>query len=139
MTMALRVLLAIIGAVIIWLGLNVGLGGIATLGWQGPSDFFTVIDNAAFKVQDNHVRFLGGIWLGVGVFFIAGAVYLHRLNSILTALILMVFIGGLARLSAVDPSLLMSAKIAPSLIMELIFFPAIGFWINHATIGEKGA
>jgi len=133
MTIILRIVLAIIGMVIIWLGLNVGLGGIATLGWQGPSDFFTVTDNAAFAVQDNHVRFIGGVWLGVGILFVTGAILLHRLSNVLKALIIMVFIGGLARLSIADPELLLSAKIAPSLIAELIIFPAIGLWIYHAT------
>ena len=87
MIVVLRILLAIMGVVIIWLGLNIGLGGIATLGWQGPSDFFTITNKAAFHVQDNHVRFIGGVWLGVGMFFIAGAILLHQLSSVLKALV----------------------------------------------------
>lgn len=130
MIIALKIILALIGAVIIWLGLNVSLGGIATLGWQGPKDFFTISNEAAFAVQDNHVRFIGGVWLGVGAFFIAGAVWLEQLSTVLKALIVMVFIGGIARLSVADPDLLLSAKIAPSLIAELVLFPAIGLWIH---------
>ncbi len=137
MTLVLRVLLAIIGIVIIWLGLNISLGGIPTLGWQGPTDFFTVTDQTAFLIQDNHFRFVGGVWLGVGVFFAFGAIFLHRLSGILTAMVFLVFIGGLARLSASDPEVLLSAKILPSLIAELIVFPSIGLWIHRSVDGEN--
>ena len=33
--MILRALLAVVGAGIVFLGLNIGLGGIETMGWQG--------------------------------------------------------------------------------------------------------
>ncbi len=75
MTMLLRGLLACIGAVVIWLGLNISLGGIATLGWQDATEFFAITDAQVFVVQDNHVRFIAGVWTGVGVFLIAGAVF----------------------------------------------------------------
>ena len=60
----LRGVLAVVGAFIIFLGLNVGLGGVQTLGWQGgAADFLTVTNAAVFDVRDSHVRFIGGIWL----------------------------------------------------------------------------
>ena len=82
MTALLRIILAIAGLAIMALGLNVGLGGIATLGWQGPTVFFTITDQDVFAVQDNHIRFIAGVWFGVGLMFVAGAVALDRFRSI---------------------------------------------------------
>jgi Domain of unknown function (DUF4345) len=64
----LRVVLLVVGAVMIALGLNVGLGGIKTLGWQTAGEFVQATDIVAFSNQDNHVRFLGGFWLGCAAF-----------------------------------------------------------------------
>lgn len=130
----LRAILAIAGAAIVSLGLNVGLGGIQTLGWQGGQvNFLTVTDPAVFAVRDNHIRFIGGVWLAVGLFFLAGAVWFEKLRMVLIAMAAMIFVGGLARLSAADPTLLASAAIAPSLVIELILFPLLGLWISRAT------
>ena len=130
---ALRLVLTLIGMMIVWLGLNVALGGIPTLGWQGPADFMSVTNEGAFAVQDNHIRFIGGVWTSVGLFMLFGAAKLHQLATVLKTLLAMVFIGGLARFSAADSELIMSANIAPSLIAELIVLPLIGGWIHHAT------
>ena len=131
--LVLRVILAIAGAAIVFLGLNVGLGGIQTLGWQGGQvDFLTVTDPVVFGVRDSHVRFIGGVWLGVGLFFFAGAFAFERLRSVLVALTAIIFIGGLARVSAADPGILLSAAIAPSLTLELVLFPLLGLWVAKA-------
>jgi hypothetical protein len=121
----LRTVLAIAGAAIVFLGMNVGLGGIQTLGWQGSGDFVTVTDPALFAVRDNHIRF-------IGLLFLAGAVALDRLRTVLVALTAMIFVGGLARLSAADPDLLISAAIAPSLALELVLFPLLGLWVARS-------
>lgn len=128
----LRAVLAIAGAAIVFLGLNVGLGGIQTLGWQGGQvNFLTVTDPAIFAVRDNHVRFIGGVWLGVGLFFLAGAFAFEKLRTVLVALTAMIFVGGLARFSAADPANLTSASIAPSLVLELVLFPLLGLWVSR--------
>lgn len=129
----LRVVLAIAGVAIVFLGLNVGLGGIQTLGWQGGrADFLTVTDPVVFAVRDNHIRFIGGVWLAVGLFFVAGAFALEKLKWMLVALTAMIFVGGLARLSAADPALLTSAAVAPSFVLELVLFPLLGVWVSKA-------
>ncbi len=129
MTNLLRIVLALCGIGIVALGLNVSLGGIVTLGWQGSTDFISVTDAAAFRVQDNHVRFIAGVWTGVGLLFLAGSVALERMRSVLLACIAMIVIGAFARLGSGDWDLVASAAILPSLLAELIVFPAIGFWI----------
>lgn len=134
----LRAVLALAGIVIVLLGLNVGLGGIQTLGWQGDGAFISVTDPALFGVRDNHVRFIGGVWLGVGVLTLAGAVALERMRGVLLALIGIIFIGGLARLSALDPAIFLSAAIAPSFVLELVLFPLLGLWIARRARAEPG-
>jgi Domain of unknown function (DUF4345) len=129
-TYALRVVLGFAGAAIVFLGLNVGFGGIQTLGWQGGTpDFISINDAAAFGVRDNHIRFIGGVWLGVGLLMLAGAFCLAQLRTVLIALTAMIFVGGLARFSAGDTSLLLSSAILPSFVLELVLFPLLGFWI----------
>ncbi len=129
----LRIVLATFGAAIIFLGLNVGLGGIQTLGLQGGAvNFLTVTDTSLFAVRDNHIRFIGGVWLTLGLIMFAGAFAFQRLRSVLIAFTIMIFIGGLARLSGGDPALLMSADIGPSFLFEIAVVPLLGFWFMKA-------
>jgi hypothetical protein len=130
-SIVLRIVLLAVGAVMIALGLNVGLGGIPTLGWQGSTDFVSVTNVGAFAAQDNHVRFLGGFWLGAGLLTAAGAVFLNQLRPVLTGIAAMVFVGGLARLSVGDLALVTSAAILPSLAAELVLFPMLALWLWH--------
>jgi hypothetical protein len=129
MSIILRIVLALCGMGIVALGLNVSLGGIVTLGWQGSTDFVSVTDAAAFTVQDNHTRFIAGVWTGVGLAFLAGAIAPVRMRPILLACIAMIVVGAFARITSGDWDLLTSSAILPSLLAELLVFPAIGFWI----------
>ncbi|WP_164661159.1 DUF4345 family protein [Tropicibacter sp. Alg240-R139] len=129
----LRTVLALTGCVIIWLGLNVSLGGIQTLGWQGATPFVNVTDADVFAVRDNHIRFIAGVWLSVGLLMIIGSFFLQQMRIVLLSLIAMVIVGGLMRLSSADAGLLSSIEIAPSLIAELFLFPLLGLWIFTAT------
>ncbi|ATF20690.1 DUF4345 domain-containing protein [Phaeobacter gallaeciensis] len=130
---ALRTVLTLTGIIIIALGLNVALGGIQTLGWQGADPFLEVTDPEIFAVRDNHVRFIAGVWMAVGLLMILGATRLRQMRSILLTLVAMVFTGGVMRLSAADTGVLYSMDIAPSLIAELVLFPILGWWIFVAT------
>jgi len=81
-------------------------------------------------VRDNHVRFIGGVWLGLGLIMPAGGVAFQQLRSVLVAFSAMICIGGLARFSAGDESVLTGTDIAPSLVFEIIAMPLLGFWIS---------
>lgn len=133
MVITLRVILFLTGCVIIWLGLNTGLGGIETLGWQGATNFFSVTDPDIFAVQDNHMRFIAGVWMAVGILMIVSAFALRAMRKVLFALVAMVFVGGLMRFSAGDPALLSSPSVAPSLIAEFNLLPLLVVWICFAT------
>ena len=69
--------------------------------------------------------------------FVAGAFALTQLRAVIIALIAMIFIGGLMRLTQGDTSLLFSNAIAPSLIAELILFPLLGFWVVNIKGGQE--
>ena len=71
----------------------------------------------ADAVHDSHVRFIGGVWLGLGVLMFAGSLAFQRLRTVLVALTAMTFVGGVARLGG-DPTLLLSADVAPSLFLR---------------------
>lgn len=125
---ALRVVLVLIGVAIMFSGLNVGLGGMRTLGWQA-SDFVSITDPTAFGIQDNHIRFIGGIWFGVGALFFVGGFKLALVRQTLVSLSLVVVLAGLFRLSAMDASIVLSSAIAPSMVLELIGFPLLALWL----------
>ena len=126
----LRAILMIIGAIIVLLGLNIGLGGIKTLGWQTARDFVVITDSAVFGTQDNHFRFIGGVWFGVGVVFFAGGIALQSLRQTLIILAMLIAVAGLFRLSALDAAVITSMAIAPSLVLEVVGFPLLAFWLS---------
>ena len=129
----LRSVLALVGAVIVFLGLNVGFGGIQTLGWQGGAvDFFAVTNEPVFAVRESHIRFIGGVWLGLGLLMLAGSVAFQRLRTVLVALTSMIFIGGLARFSGGDVAVLLGGDVGPSLVFEIAIVPLLGLWFTKA-------
>lgn len=125
----LNLVVVIVGAAIIFLGLNVGLGGIKTLGWQTTRDFVAITDAAIFHAQDSHIRFIGGIWFGVGAVFVVGGFAMRTFRPTLIILSAMIAIAGLFRLSGMDSGVIFSAAIAPSVVLELFGFPLLAWWL----------
>ena len=125
----LKSVLALVGLAIMILGLNIGLGGIPTLGWQTSETFIAVTNETVFHVQDSHIRFIGGVWFGVGAIFLLGAGLTDRLRGTMVTLSVAIAIAGLFRLSGLDGGVVFSAAILPSLALELIGFPLWAFWL----------
>ena len=125
----LNLVAVIVGAAIIFLGLNVGLGGIKTLGWQTTRDFVAITDAAIFHAQDSHIRFIGGIWFGVGAVFVVGGFAMRTFRPTLIILSAMIAIAGLFRLSGMDSGVIFSSAIAPSVVLELFGFPLLAWWL----------
>jgi len=125
----LNAVVVIIGAVIICLGLNIGLGGIKTLGWQSTRDFISITDADAFYAQDSHIRFIGGVWFCVGAVFVIGGFAMYQFRSTLVTLSAMIAIAGLFRLSGMETGVVFSAAIAPSFAFELVGFPLLAWWL----------
>ena len=129
--MTLRLILMLAGAIVIYLGLDLGLGGMRTLGWQGSTDFIAVTDTGRFAVQDNHARFVGGVWLGVGLVLFFGSFAIARFRTALIAMCLLIFAGGLMRLASGDIDTILGMQVLPSMLAELILFPLLGFWLSR--------
>lgn len=131
----LRTILVLVGAVIMLMGVNVGAGGMRTLGWQISPDFIAIKDAITFGVQDNHIRFIGGVWFGVGAAFLVGGILLERMRPTLLVLCAIIAVAGFFRLSVLDMDIIFSADIAPSLALELIAFPLLAYWLSKS--GQK--
>ena len=95
----LNATLILVGLAIIFLGLNIGLGGIQTLGWHTSEPFFSVTNEPVFQVQDSHIRFIGGIWFGVGAVFVMGGFRQDTFRTTMIVLCAAVAVAGLFRLS----------------------------------------
>jgi hypothetical protein len=120
-----RAILGLTGVVALATGANIGFGGIATLGLQGSPDFFQVTDPGAFAVKDSNVRFLGGLWLGLGLLFAASAIWLDRMRAAVIAALALMVVGGLSRLSAPDLSVLVSPQVIGSFLAEVFLMPIL--------------
>ncbi len=128
-SLPLKTVLALVGLAIMVLGLNIGLGGIPTLGWQTSETFIAVTNETVFHVQDSHIRFIGGVWFGVGVIFLLGASLTDRLRGTMVTLSVAIAFAGLFRLSGLDGGVVFSAAILPSLALEIIGFPLLVVWL----------
>ncbi len=128
-TTALRVILVLIGSFIVFVGVNVAFGGIQTLGWQVAQGFVSVNNPPNFLIQDNHVRFLGGVFGAVGVMLLLGATHLQRYQAELRLVFVLIFVGGLARFTALQPSVILGPNVITSLITELVVMPILFFWL----------
>lgn len=135
----IRVVLVLAGASILLTGINVAFGGIRTLGWQGERMFFDVTNQTAFLAQDSHVRFLGGLWLGVGLFFIVAATDLARHRGTLSILLALVFLGGLARLTQMHLETTLGPNVLGSFLAELVGMPILFFWLSKSVPRERRA
>ena len=128
----LRGVLALTGAAVVLLGLNAGLGGLRTLGWQdGGASFLAVTDPAVFAIHDSHSRFIGAVWGALGLVLLAAAIDPARLRQVVAIIAGAVVLGGLARLT--EPSMLTSPAVLPSLVIELVGFPLLAVWTWRAT------
>ncbi len=128
---ALKIVLIIVGAIAIFIGINVGFGGIETLGWQGSTDFLEVVDESRYLVQDSHVRFLGGAFGAIGLFLILATTNLVKYQQGLNLAFGVIFIGGLARFTMGDSDIIFGANIIGSLAAELILIPILAFWLSR--------
>jgi hypothetical protein len=123
---ALRIVLALSGLFILYTGLNVALGGFVTLGWHlGPAPLAVVPTDLAYKLQDSHIRFFGGVWVFIGVVFALGARDPLRYQATLRLL------GGLARFSQQPLALLWGPKLLGSVLAELVGIPVLYWWLGR--------
>jgi Domain of unknown function (DUF4345) len=131
-TTSLKVVLGLSGAFTVFTGLNRAFGGIRTLGWQGTTDFLQVVSEHAYLIQDNHTRFLGGVWTGVGLLLMLSPLNLKAFRPALNLVFAIIFLGGLARFTAMRPDIVFGPDIVGSLIAELVGMPLLWLWVSKA-------
>ena len=134
---ALRIVLFLAGAFIVFTGINIAFGGMLTLGWQGQTIFFSITDEHAYLVQDSHIRFLGGLWLGIGLLFLLSSTNLEKYQGPLNFAFALIFLGGLTRFSQMNLAITSGKEIIGSLIAELIGMPILCFWLSRAVRQTK--
>lgn len=126
-----RVVLVLSGALVVFLGLNVALGGIPTMSWLGERPFLSVTDQAQYALIDNHVRFFGGLFTGLGLFMVLAAADPVKYRQALTITFAAIFVGGLARFSAPETAIVFDDEIITSLAAELLLMPVLIFWLSR--------
>ncbi|MFN4100007.1 MAG: DUF4345 family protein [Pararhodobacter sp.] len=122
------IVLGLYGLVLIALGANVALGGVETLGLQFPPAGLSAADPVAFQRHDNNVRFLGGFFAGAGIVIALSAV-MASLRPTAAVLLLMLFLGGLARLLQPGYAVLADPVFYVSLLAELLLAPLFALWL----------
>jgi hypothetical protein len=132
----LSAVLVLFGAFIVYTGLNRALGGITTMGWQGPADFLTVTNAHAYLIQDSHTRFLAGIWTTIGAFLVVAPINLRASRPVLNFIFAAIFIGGVARFSSLNFGLVLEPDLTTSLIAEFIGMPLLYLWLRG--VAAKG-
>jgi hypothetical protein len=129
----LQIVLVLAGAFTVYAGFNKAFGGMRTLGWQGESNYLEVTNEHAFLVQDNHVRFLAGVYSGLGLLFLLAATDPRRYRSALGVACVLIFLGGLARLSQMHVEITFGPDILGSMIAELVGMPLLYLWVSKTT------
>ncbi len=118
------------GAFIILTGLNNALGGLNTMGWLGISDFVSVTDPNQYAIRDNHIRFIGAIWAGLGLFLWLAITNPMKYRQGLYITFALIFLAGFARFTAGNLELVFGPDIVGSLIAELIGMPVLAYWLH---------
>lgn len=129
----LRAVLFLTGCVVVFLGVDMAFGGVLTLGLSGAGSFVAITDATVFGIQDNHVRFLAGFFMGAGVLMILMGVWLQRFAPYMPALAFMFLIGGLSRLSASGEIFSAPVELLPSFFAEIVLIPLLALWVRQAT------
>jgi hypothetical protein len=127
---AFRTLLIVLGALNIFIGINIGFGGILTLGWQGQTKFFEVTNEYAYLMQDSHIRYFGGLYVGIGLFLLLASTDLRKYQPSLNLVFALIFMGGLARFTMMRPDIIFGRDIIGSLLAELVLMPILYVWLS---------
>ena len=125
-----RAILVVLGALNIFIGINIGFGGILTLGWQGQTKFLEVTNEYGYLMQDSHIRYFGGLYIGVGLFLILASTNLRKYQTALNLVFFLTFMGGLARFTMLRPDIIFGQDIIGSLLAELLLMPILYLWLS---------
>jgi hypothetical protein len=117
----LRVLLFLGGVFAVFSGMKSVFGGFQDAGG--------LVLTHEQLVQNNHIRFLGGLWTGVGVLFLLAPFNLKYFQPMLYLAFALIFAGGIARLTVMRSDVLLDPVVLASLVAELALMPALAYWL----------
>jgi len=124
-----KILLVLLGAFGIFMSIDFSVGGFRTLGWQGTTDFLTILDEIRYGIQDNHFRFLSGMLGALSLFMIFALTNLKKYQHTLNFIFALIFIGGLMRFTSGDFEILFGTEIGVALIAEIMVMPLLYLWL----------
>jgi hypothetical protein len=125
--------LVLLGAISAFVAMNVAVGGLETLGWQGSTKYFQVTDHDVYLLRDSHARFYGCVYLALAGFLIVAATNLHRHRNGLYMVCAAIFAGGLARLTQMELGVTFGSDLTVSSVIELAGMPALALAIARTT------
>jgi hypothetical protein len=133
-TTALKIVLALVGAFIIFIAIDFGLGGFRTLGWQGSgvTDFVRATDSTRYGVQDSHFRFLAGAFGALGAWMIVATTDLRRYRQSLYIILAAIAAGGIMRFASGDIPLLFGRELVVALLLEIGLSAILAAWLARA-------
>jgi hypothetical protein len=129
---ALQAVLLVLGAISAFVAVNVAFGGLETLGLQGSTDYVQVTDQDAYLIRDSHAHYYGGVYLALGLFLIYAATDVRRFRPTLNVVFAMIFAGGLARLTQLEPDVTFGADLMVSTVIELVGIPLLAWWVARS-------
>jgi hypothetical protein len=83
-------------------------------------------------VQDSHVRFLAGVYSALGLLFLAAAFAPRRFRGAVRVACVLIFLGGLARLSQGRPDVTFGPDLMGSMVAELVGMVLLFVWMSKA-------
>jgi Domain of unknown function (DUF4345) len=126
--MILRLLLAVFGVIALITGGADTFGGIEGFSTLAGVPHEVDLTSDSGSMIENQVRFLGGIWLGVG-FMILYATWNWGTSSTLIRFAgLAIFLGGIGRVMPWAVGGIVPEAMFPPIFLELVVFPALVFW-----------
>jgi len=101
-----------------------------TLGLQGATSFLDIKSPHDYLVRDSHTRFLGGVWMGIGLLFLVSPIKLTVFRPMLNLAFALIF--SLARFTLPRQDVLLDPGILPSLLAELVGMPLLYLWLSRS-------
>lgn len=135
---ALRGVLFTLGAISTAVAVNVAFGGLETLGLQGPTSYVEITDPGAYAIRDSHAHYYGGVYVALGLFLMVASTNVQRHRSTLHVVLAMIFAGGLARLTQLEPDVTFGSDLLPSTVIELLGMPLLAWWVARTTNSSDG-
>jgi Domain of unknown function (DUF4345) len=130
---ALQIVLAILGLIPILTGGLDLIVGASSLNINGASFSSEILNNV---VLDSQIRFLGAIWLGIGIILYWILPSIERQTTLLRLLTGSIFLGGIGRLTSAILVGVPPTQFIGATVLELIGMPLLILWQSFISTGS---